>query len=103
MDEISILIEWLKEKKQLSQLESDLVETSRELTKEPFNRLSAVLRMGLNYRRYPEIFVEAGCVSGGNAQPDSTLSDEEIRRNLEWQLLKLTEKEQEALRYGKQT
>lgn len=103
MDDVSVLIEWLKEKRQLSQLESDLVETSKELIKEPFERSSASLRMGLNYGRYFDVFAEAGIVSGGTAQPSYTLSNEEIKDNLQWQLLKLTEKEQVALRHGQQT
>ena len=97
MDIVSVLIEWLKDKKQLSQMESDLVETFKELTKDPFERPSAALRMGLNYGRYLDVFAEAGIVSGGTAQPDYTLSDEEIRSNLQWQLLKLAEKEQTVL------
>lgn len=103
VDAISVLIEWLKEKKQLSPLESDLLETSKELYKVPFDRPSASLRMGINYGRYHDVFEEAGIVSGGTPQPDYTLSDNEIRSNLQWQLLKLAEKEQEALRHGQQT
>ena len=103
MDVVSVLIEWLKDKKQLSQLESDFVETFKELMKNPFDRRSAELRMGLNYGRYLDIFAEAGIVSGGTAQPNYTLSDNEIRSNLQWQLIKLAEKEQEALRNAQQT
>ena len=103
MDVVSVLIEWLKDKKQLSQLESDFVETFKELTKDPFERPSAELRIGLNYGRYLDVFAEAGIVSGGTAQPDYTLSDEEIRSNFQWQLLKLAEKEQTVLNNVQQT
>ncbi len=103
MDSISTLIEFLKSKKQLSQLESDFVETFKELMKNPFDRRSAELRMGLNYGGYLDIFAEAGIVLGGTAQPNYTLSDDEIRSNLQCQLLKLAGKEQEALRNVQQT
>ena len=103
MDAVSVLIEWLKDKKQLSQLESDFVETFKELTKDPLERPSAALRMGLNYGRYLDVFADAGIVSSGTAQPDYTLSDEEIRSNLQWQLLKLAEKEQTVLNNVQQT
>lgn len=46
MDVISALIEFLKSKNQLSQLESDFLETFKEFTKNPFDRRSAELRMG---------------------------------------------------------
>lgn len=103
MDAVSLLIEWLKEKRQLTQLEADFLETFKELSKVPFDRFSASMRMGLNYRKYQEILFETKCVLGVNAQPDYTLSNDEIRNNLQWQLLKLAEKEQEALRHGQQT
>ena len=100
MDALSALIEQLKVKSVLTDLESDILETSKELSKKPFDRPSASLRMGLNYGKYPEIFIEAGMASGGSAQPNYTLSDDEIRDNLQWQLLKLAQKELEAQHHG---
>ena len=100
MDALSALIEQLKVKSVLTDLESDILETSKELSKEPFARSSASLRMGLNYGKYPDIFIEAGIASGGSAQPNYTLSDDAIRDNLQWQLLKLAQKELEAQQHG---
>ncbi len=96
MDNISALIEALRAKKVLTELESDILETTKELTKHPFNRLSAELRMGLNYTKYADIFVAIGSSSGGTAQPSYTLSDQEIHDNLQQQLLMLASKEWEA-------
>lgn len=103
MDAVSLLVETLKEKKVLSQLESDIVETLNEFTKEPFHRPSALLRMELNYGRYPDIFLEAGLVSGDTAQPADTLTDEAVVANLRWQLLKLAEKKLKEQKHGQQT
>ena len=102
MDALSALIEQLKVKEIVTDLESDILETSKELSKEPFARPSASLRMGLNYGKYPEIFIEAGIASGGSAQLRYTLSDDAIRDNLQWQLLKLAQKELEAQHYGEE-
>lgn len=92
MDALGAMIEQLKTKEVITDLESDILETSKELSKEPFDRPSASLRMGLNYGKYPEIFIEAGIASGGSAQLRYTLSDDAIRENLQWQLLKLAKK-----------
>ena len=97
---LDTLIAGLKAKSVITDLESDILETSKELSKEPFARPSASLRMGLNYGKYPEIFIEAGIASGGSAQLRYTLSDDAIRDNLQWQLLKLAQKELEAQHHG---
>ena len=102
MDALGALIEQLKAKEVLTDLESDILETSKELSKEPFDRPSASLRMGLNYGKYPEIFIEASIASGGSAQPNYTLSNDAIRDNLQWQLQKLAQKELEAQHYGEE-
>ena len=103
MDALGALIEQLKAKEVITDLESDILETSKELSKEPFDRPSASLRMGLNYGKYPEIFIEASIASGGSAQPNYTLSNDAIRDNLQWQLQKLAQKELEAQHYGEET
>ncbi len=93
MDNISALIEALKAKKVLTELESDILETAKELTQHPFNRPSAMLRMGLNYTKYFDIFVAIGSSGGRTAQPSYTLSDQDIHDNLKQQLLMLAAKE----------
>ena len=79
------------------------METFKELTNDPFERPSAALRMGLNYGRYFDVFAKAVIVSVGTAQPDYTLSDEEIRSSIKWKLLELVEKEKTLLNNAQQT
>lgn len=96
MDNISALIETLKAENIMTELESDILETTKELTQHPFSRPSAELRMGLNYTRYADIFVAIGSSSRGTAQPSYTLSNQEIHDNLQQQLLMLAAKVWEA-------
>ena len=97
MTHISILIDYMKRKIHLSDLETDLLKTSDELMKTPFDRASASLRSASNYTKYPEIFSAAKAVSGTPAKHCDALSDDEIRQNLQFQLVKLVEMEDHTL------
>lgn len=100
MDALSVLIEVLKAKKELTDLESDILETFKEYRQNPFARKSAEARMEQNYTKYGDIFAKAAVVAGVAPQPSSTLSDQEIIGNLQYQLSMLAEKEWEAQRNG---
>lgn len=100
MDALSVLVEALKEKKDITDLESDILETFKEYKRNPFERQSAEARMEQNYTKYRDIFAKAAVVAGVAPQPSSTLSDQEIIGNLQYQLSLLTEKEWEAQRNG---
>ena len=100
MDMLSALIEILEAKKYLTDLESDILETFKEYKQKPFERKSAESRMEQNYTKYRDIFVKAAVVAGVAPQPSSTLSDQEIIGNLQYQLSMLAEKELEAQRNG---
>ena len=100
MDALSVLIELLKAKKDITDLESDILETFKEYRQNPFERKSAEVRMNQNYTKYRDIFAKAAKVAGAAPQPSSTLSDQEIANNLQYQLSMLAEKEWEAQRNG---
>lgn len=100
MDAFSVLIEVLKAKKDITDLESDILETFKEYRQNPFTRKSAEARMELNYTKYRDIFAKAAVVPGMVPLPSSALSDQEIIGNLQYQLFLLTEKEWEAQRNG---
>lgn len=103
MDPISVLIDYLKSQKEITDLEKDILDTWDELQKIPFDGLSARQRMGKNYTSYPDIFVSASLATGEIAKPDNALSDEQVKGNLHWQLTMMAEKELEALLHDQQT
>lgn len=100
MDALSALIEILKAKKDITDLEADILETFKEYRRNPFERKSAEARMNQNYTKYMDIFAKAALVAGVAPQPSSTLSDQEIIGNLQYQISLLAEKEWEAQRNG---
>ena len=57
--------------------------------------------MEQNYTKYRDIFAKAAAIAGVAPQPSSTLSDQEIISNLQYQLSMLAEKEWEAQRNDK--
>lgn len=101
MDALSVLIEILKAKKDITDLESDILETFKEYRQNPFTRKSAEARMEQNYTKYSDIFAKAAVVPGAVPLPSSALSDQEIVGNLQYQLSMMAEKEWEAQRNGK--
>lgn len=100
MDELSTLIEILKAKKDITDLESDILGTFKDYRQNPFERTSAEARMEQNYTKYRDIFAKAAVVPGVVPLPSSALSDHEIASNLQYQLSLLAEKEWEVLHNG---
>ena len=100
MDTLSILIGELKAKKVLTELESDILDTVKELERQPFDRSSAEHQMTTNYTKHCDIYLTVGAIGGGTAQPSHTLSDEEVKDNLGQQLPLLVAKEWEAQQRG---
>ena len=99
MDALSVLIEMLKAKKDITDLESDILETFKEYKQKPFERKSAESRMEQNYTKYKDIFAKAAVIPGAVLRPSSVLSDQEIISNLEYQLSLLAEKEWNVLHH----
>ena len=93
MDVLSALIETLKAKETLTDLESDILETFKEYKRKPFKRKSAESQMNLNYAKYKDIFKKAAVVPGVVPLPSSALPNEDIISNLQYQLASLVEKE----------
>lgn len=93
MDTLSAMIEALKAKEAITDLESDILETFKEYKRKPFERKSAETRMDLNYAKYKDIFKKAAVVPGVIPLPSSALTNEEVISNLQYQLALLTEKE----------
>lgn len=101
MDALSALIETLKIKESITDLESDILETFKEYKRRPFERKSAETRMNLNYAKYKDIFKKVAVVPGVVPIPSSTLSNKDILSNLQYQLVLLAEKERGEQHNGK--
>lgn len=101
MDAISVLIEILKEKDVITPLEQDILDTYHEVSKNPFDRDSAIRQAQKNNLNHPDIFAAISMSPTTVFKPWTVASDEDVCSNLTSQLGVLTEKEWEVLQGGK--
>lgn len=57
--DFTLLIEWLHQKKSITSLEKDILDTWNELQKSPFDRCSAQRQIMQNNVKHPEIFSQS--------------------------------------------
>ncbi len=89
----SILIALLREKQHLTDLEKDILDTWDELQKFPFDRSSAQLQILQNNARHPEILAAIKALPTTVIRPFNQVTENDIRYNLEKQLVALAVKE----------
>ena len=89
----SFLIEYLKQKQYLTDLEKDILDTWNELQKNPFDRSAAQKQVVQNNAKHPEIFVVIAALPATETRPFEQATDSYIRYNLEKQLAALAAKE----------
>ena len=89
----SFLIEYLKQKQYLTDLEKDILDTWNELQKNPFDRSAAQKQVIQNNSKHPEIFVAIAALPATETRPFEQATDSDIRYNLEKQLAALAAKE----------
>ena len=89
----SFLIEYLKQKQYLTDLEKDILDTWNELQKNPFDRSAAQKQVVQNNAKHPEIFVAIAALPATETRPFEQATDSAIRYNLEKQLAALAAKE----------
>ena len=89
----SFLIEYLKQKQYLTDLEKDILDTWNELQKNPFDRSAAQKQVVQNNAKHPEIFVAIAALPATETRPFEQATDSDIRYNLEKQLAALAAKE----------
>ena len=89
----SFLIEYLKQKQYLTDLEKDILDTWNELQKNPFDRSAAQKQVIQNNAKHPEIFVAIAARPATETRPFEQARDSDIRYNLEKQLAALAAKE----------
>ena len=90
---ITMVLEYLKQRHNLTDLEKSIIETANELSKHPFQRDSAERKVGENYLMHGDLFENDFKYASALVQPLTLLPDEDILGNLKFQLLKMCAKE----------
>ena len=85
----SLLITMLRQKKVITDLEQDILDTWNELQKDPFDRSAAQKQVIQNNVKYPEIFEAIAVMPTIEIRPFDQASDTDIRYNLEEQFAAL--------------
>lgn len=93
--EIKAVIEWLKQKQFITELEKDILDSWHELQKQPFDRQSLEMKIRENSAKYPEIFIEISMTPGIVTKSFVQVTDEEIKGNLAMQIELLCVKKME--------
>lgn len=101
MDTIGLVLEVLKQRGAITPLEQDILDTSHELTKNPFDKDSGKLQVQKNNINHPDIFIAISTNPTTVLKPWDSVSDEDVCSNLRSQLEALAEKEWEVLQGGK--
>ena len=86
---ITTVLEYLKQRHHLTDLEKSIIETANELSKYPFQRDSAEKKVGENYLMHGELFENEFKHASVFVKPLNQLPDEDILGNLKFQLLKM--------------
>ena len=90
---ITTVLEYLKQRHNLTDLEKSIIETANELSKHPFQRDSAERKVGENNLMHGDLFENEFKYASALVQPLNLLPDEDILGNLKFQLLKMCAKE----------
>lgn len=96
-DVVSFLIEFLKSKSIITDLEKDLLDTFNEYVKKPFDKNSAERKIVENNAKYPEIFCAISTKSTTVVKSFSKATEDDIKYNLSQQIELLSTKELEVL------
>lgn len=89
----SFLIEYLRKKQYLTDLEKDILDTWNELQKNPIDRSAAQKQIIQNNEKHPEIFLAIATLPTTVNRPFYQATESDIRYNLEKQLAALAAKE----------
>ena len=100
MNATNIMIEMLKQKKYITPLEKDILDTWNELQKYPFNMNSAERQVISNDINHPKIAALVTAMPTTVPKPREQITETDLRYLLTMQLSGLIEKEREATRNG---
>ena len=95
MDATSIMIEMLKQKKYITPLEKDILDTWNELQKYPFDKNSAERQVISNDINHPKIAAVVTAMPTTVPKPRDQITETDLRYLLTMQLSGLIEKERE--------
>ena len=100
MDATSIMIEMLIQKKYITPLEKDILDTWNELQKYPFDMDSAEHQIISNDINHPKVAAMVTAMPTTVQKPREQITETDLRYLLTMQLSGLIEKEREATRNG---
>ena len=100
MDAISITIELVKQKKYITPLEKDILDTWSELQKYPFDMNSAERQIISNDVNHPEIAITVTAMPTTVQKTREQITEKDLIYLLTMQLACLAEKEREVTRNG---
>ena len=100
MNATNIMFERLKQKKNITPLEKDILDTWNELQKYPFNMNSAERQVISNDINHPKIAALVTAMPTTVPKPREQITETDLRYLLTMQLSGLIEKEREATRNG---
>lgn len=93
----SLLIEALRQKRYVTDLEKNILDTWNELQKNPFDRTSAETQVKKINFCYPDVHVTLSVLPTTIMRPFAEATNDDIRYNLNHQLNALVAKELEKL------
>ena len=93
MDATSIMIEMLKQKKYITPLEKDILDTWNELQKYPFDMNSAERQVISNDINHPKVAIMVTAMPTTIPKPREQITETDLRYLLTMQLSGLIEKE----------
>ena len=83
---VQIVLEYLQQKYDLSDLEKDIMSTLFKYNEQPFDRKGAEQKVIENNLKYPDISTAIKMVPGISVIPFTEVSDEGVRDNLKMQI-----------------
>ena len=100
MNATNIMFEMLKQKKYITPLEKDILDTWNELQKYPFDMNSAERQVISNDINHPKVAIMVTAMPTTIPKPREQITETDLRYLLTMQLSGLIEKEREATQNG---
>lgn len=80
------LLEYLKEKNKISEIEADILSTIEAYVKDPFDRSEAEYKITKNNYKYMNLCAAISLQTGSNSKPFNYLSTDDIKHTLYLQI-----------------
>lgn len=98
MDITGLVLELLKQKRTLTPLEQNILDIYDVLIKNPFDMKSAHQQALKNDANYKDICAQIAAMPTTVVKTSQTITEADVRYNLNWQLGMMAEKELEVLK-----